>query len=98
MKEKIPKKEIEKDLNTAKKLEAIANQEGGKHLIKLSAQDVVTAIDTIAGNYKTLSHTEFIAQACRLHERLNMYRLLTGAKKNVDVIEQALREAEEDTD
>lgn len=95
---KISKKEIDKDLNTFKKLEAILNQEGGVYLINLLAKDIEIAIDTIAGNYKTLTHTEFIAQSCRLSERLNMYRLLKGAKKNADIIQIALNEAIEESD
>jgi hypothetical protein len=94
---KISKEEIQKDLNKYKAIVAMTNQEGGQMLVKLLLSDIETSIDTIAGNYKTFSHTDFIAQACRLHERLTMYRLITGAKHNLKIVEDALKE-EEDTD
>ena len=95
---KVSKKEILKDLKKYKSIEAILDLDGGKELIKLLEVDVTTAVDTIAGNYKELTHTEFIAQGARLSERLSLYRLLKGAKKNADIVLEALKEAEEDTD
>lgn len=96
--EKIEKQEAKKDLKRYKDIESIANQNGGKQLISLLIKDIITAIDTISVEYKTLSHTEFIAQGARLSERLAMYRLLTSARKNANIIEDILKTEHEDTD
>jgi hypothetical protein len=99
---KSTQKDIKNDLRRYKDIEAIANQKGGKRVINLLSQDIITAIDTISGNYKELTHTEFIAQGARLSERLALYRLITGAKKNADIVkailENEIKENGEDTD
>lgn len=84
-------KEVRADVARYKKISAIANQEGGKVILSLCIKDIVTAIDTIAGNYKELSHAEFIAQGARLAERLNLYRLVKGSRKNQKLAEEELK-------
>lgn len=95
---KVPKKEAEKDLHRYKAIYALNNQEGGKELIKLLVSDIATSIDTIAGNYKELSHTEFIAQGARIAERLALYKLLKSSKHNMEIVEDVLKTEYEDTD
>lgn len=98
MSKKLEKQEVEKDFRKYKDIHTITNQSGGKQLISLLTKDIITAIDTIAGSYKTLSHTELIAQGARLSERLSMYRLLTSSKKNADIVEDILKTEYKDTD
>ena len=96
---RVPKAEILKDLSTYKKLEAVANSEGGTHIKALLLKDIATSVDSISIGYKTMSHTELIAQSARLSERLSLYRLLLNVKKNVDITQSALEEAlKEDSD
>lgn len=99
MEKKISKKEIRSDLKNASALEAVQHSEGGKLLIKSCLQDVVSSVDTLSIGYTSLSHIELIAHCARLKERLDLYRALTNAKKNKDIISEALIEAlDEDPD
>lgn len=86
-------KDIEKDLKTYKKLEALSLSEGGIVLKELCLKDIVTTIDTLALGFKQLSHIEIIAHCARLNERLNMYRIITNSKKNAELTYEALQEA-----
>lgn len=92
------KKEEEKKLKKYKEIALLSQQEGGKQLISLLTSDIITAIDTLS-HYRVLTHPELVAQCARLTERLDLYRLLTSAKKNVQIIDNILKtEFSEDTD
>lgn len=99
MNKKVSKKEIRKDLGNIASLEAVQHSEGGKLLIKSCAGDITSSVDTICGGFVSFSHTELIAHCARLKERLDLYRVLTNAKRNKDIIIEALAVAlEEDPD
>ena len=84
------KEEIKKDLELSKSIEVIAEMEGGLILQKALRQDLFTAIDIIANQYKTLSHPEMIAYGADIKKSLDLLRVFSRAKKNSQILENEL--------
>lgn len=92
------KKEEEKKLKKYKNIASLLRHDGGKELVSLLTKDIITSIDSLS-HYRVLTHPEIVAQCARLTERLDLYRLLTSAKKNAEIVEGILKtEYTEDTD
>lgn len=99
MEKRISKKEIRTDLDKYKSLEALQHSDGGKILIESCLGDILITVETLASQFKDLSHIEMITQCARLNERLAVYKVLKNAEKNKRIVEQALKEAlEQDPD
>lgn len=87
--------EIEKlqdDLDNLKKLDVIADSEGGKVLIETLTKDIVSSIDSLCSNFQTASHIELIAVIAKIKERLNIIRVLTRAKENKEFLSKEIKE------
>lgn len=74
-------------------IKAIADQEGGKVLVRLLLKDVVNAVNTLRTGYATLTHTELIAHCATLNERINLAKLLINAEESEKALDKAIAEA-----
>lgn len=73
-------------------LETVYKSEGGKILVDALVSDIFSAIDSLANNVQTLTHIEMVAIICKLKERLDIVKVLTGAKSHKEVCEELLEE------
>lgn len=91
-------KEIVKDLEKVASIDAIADMDGGKVLLKSLAQDIVSDTEKLASNFKTLTMQEFVGIGASLKTNIEMIRVLTKAKDNKhflqELLEQTLLETE----
>jgi hypothetical protein len=83
-------KAIKEDLKVYASLEAVKNSEGGKILIKSLSDDITAAIMEISAKYKEATHTELIALAAKLSERITILRSITRSSKNKDLAKEEL--------
>lgn len=86
-------KEIKKDVEKYKSLEVLADSDGGKILIETLNKDVINTVDWLASNFTEVNHTELIARCAVLKSSLATLRTLKNSKKNVELAEDALKEA-----
>lgn len=85
-------KQLEAELKSASVLNVLGQSEGGKELINALADDIVGAVSIISSQSVLLSHTEFIALACRIKERLEVIRMLNKAETDKEFLEVKLKE------
>jgi hypothetical protein len=76
------KKVLRAELKTYASLEAIANSDGGKVLIKGLKKDTVSAIDVLISQFRTAPEIELRAACASLRERITLLRAFTRASKN----------------
>lgn len=87
-------KTTEEQLDAYQSLEALYATDGGRLLVATLLEDVATATERIAFQYKTLTYEEFVTLGAELHTKLNMARSLTRAHKHVDLIKQSVEDTE----
>lgn len=80
-------------LETYSAISAIAQQEGGKILIKSLTEDCINAIDKLCNGYENFSLVQFQSQCATLNERLNLLHTLTRAGENKKRIAEELESA-----
>lgn len=85
-------KQLEGELKSASVLDVLGKSEGGKELINALTDDIVGAVSIISSQSVQLSHTEFIALACRIKERLEIIKMLNKAKTDKEFLEVKLKE------
>lgn len=88
----INKEELQKELDEVKKLDVLADSEGGKLLVKALLTDIVNGIDSLTMSFSTATHIELISNIAKIKERLNIVRSLTRAKKNKEFLSDELRD------
>ncbi len=69
------------DIDTYESIEITANSEGGQIIINNLKSDILSAIKALS-QYKKATHAELIAICATVNERLNVYQMMTNAKKN----------------
>jgi HPt (histidine-containing phosphotransfer) domain-containing protein len=74
-------------------IKAIADQPGGKELVRLLLVDVVNVVHKLRTNYATLSHPELMAYCATLNERINLAKLLINAEEKEKELNKAIEEA-----
>lgn len=67
---------------------ALHDQEGGKLLVAQLNADVTRCVERIAGQYKTLTHTDFISLAAEIATKQQLARELTSASEKLDALNQ----------
>lgn len=82
-----------KDADLYHSLEAIANQEGGKVLIKTLMDDTVDSIEALVSGYKKMSLPDMQAYCATIAANLGVIRALTRSGKNKKLVDEALEEA-----
>lgn len=70
------------DVDRFHDIKAIVDMPGGRQLIDGLTKDVVSTVNTLSTQFKTLSHTELIALCAFLNARLTLMRVLTRASVN----------------
>lgn len=85
-------KEIKKDLGDKISLQTLHDSEGGQLLIKGLVADVLDAIESAGANVNTLSHIELAALVIKAKERIDVIKVLTGAKNAREVYDGLLSE------
>lgn len=83
-------------LETVASISAIADQEGGKVLIKGLSDDCLNAIERLANQHTTLTHHELIGVCASLRASLDLLRTLTRAKDTKHLLETELKAALEE--
>lgn len=66
---------------------ALYDQEGGKLLVAQLKGDVNYCVDKIAGQYKTLTHEEFISTGAEISAKLQIIMDLTKAKDRLEAMD-----------
>lgn len=66
---------------------ALHDQEGGKLLVAQLHEDVARCVERIAGQYKTLTHIEFISLAAEIATKQQLARELTSAAEKLDALQ-----------
>lgn len=74
-------------------IKAIADQPGGKELVRLLLKDVVSNVMKLASSYSVLTHTEMIALGAQLNERLALAKLIMNAADKEKELDQAIADA-----
>lgn len=82
-----------KQLEEVAAISAIAQQDGGRVIIKSLTEDCVSAIDTLANGYARLTHVEMVAVCAGLSEKLDMLRTFTRSEANKEGLRKDLEEA-----
>ena len=85
-------KAIEKDLDAYVALENLSESTGGKILVDNFAKDIIALCDSIGAHYKTASHAGLLGLCADLDNKMAILRLITRAKKNKHLAEEALKE------
>jgi len=76
-----PKKEEEVLLDTYHDLKVLGQTPGGKILVEGYTKDIISSLNQLAYQYKTLTHIEMIAVCAGLQERMNVVRTITRAEQ-----------------
>jgi hypothetical protein len=84
-------KELQDQVNDLAKIAALSESEGGRLVADAFLRDVVMTLKLIAGHYRTLTHTEFIAHAASLSEKLEVLSILYGAAGDYDAAAEDLK-------
>lgn len=82
-------KEAKDDLDRAKAIAAVMNQEGGKLLLGALREDILSDVESLISLFKA-PETELRVAVLKLRADLNMYRVLKRASESATLIEEAL--------
>lgn len=85
-------KELEAEFRKFAGLDVLAKSDGGKILIETLAKDIVSVVDNLAQNFKTLTMQEFVGAGAELRSKLTFLRVLSQAEKNKNDAEVILKE------
>lgn len=89
---KTPVDELKDELGTSIAIKTLHDSEGGQILINGLVSDVIGAMDSLMNNVSTYSHIEIVAMVCKMKERVDIIRVLTGAKARQEVYQDLLEE------
>lgn len=84
--------EIKDDLGNNIAIQSVHNSEGGQLLIEALISDSFGAIDRLCIEVATMSHIEMVSLVCKIKERLDLIKVMTGAKARKEVLEDLLVE------
>ena len=87
-----PKEELQDLLGNQIALKALHDSEGGEILIDSLIKDIFDAIDILCTQDSLKDHTVMIVLACKIKERMDILKSLTGAKSQVEVYQDLLSE------
>jgi len=84
-----PKTEEEELLVTFHDLKVLGQTPGGQILVDAYTKDIISSLNQLAYQYKTLTHMEMIAVCAGLQEKMNVVRTITRAEEaERELIEQ----------
>lgn len=83
-------KELKDEIRKHNALQALPNLEGGKILVETLKKDITDVINEICLKHKTATHIELVTICVKLNERLNILKMITGAKKRKKAAQEEL--------
>jgi hypothetical protein len=84
--------ELNKDLEEASSLEALAISDGGKILLKNLAVDIISNIEILSEKYPTMTIQEFISLGASTKEKMIVFKAIHNSKKNKTFLKEVLQE------
>lgn len=98
-KEKTVIEELKDELGTSIAVDKLHDSEGGQILIDGLVSDVIGAMESLMINVSDLSHIQLVSLICKMKERVDLIKVITGAKarKNTykDLLTEELKKQEE---
>ncbi len=85
-------KEIKEDLGVLIDIDTLSNTAGGKTLIKALNKQILSALEIMLEQRKTFTLQEYISNACDIKSKLDVVKILTNAKKEIQGLENILKE------
>ena len=76
-----PKTEEEVLLDTYHDLKVLGQTPGGKVLVDAYTRDIVSAVNQLAHQYRSLTHVEMIAICAGMNEKLSVVHTITRAEE-----------------
>jgi hypothetical protein len=92
MQDKETQETLKKELNKFKALQDVSHLEGVQLLVKHTKGIVKGCIDILSTGYAEKSEQELKVLCSTLKANLEIYQLITGAKKNIEAVEEVLSE------
>lgn len=91
-KSKTEQETLEDNVGKYSVLEALARSEGGKYLREASVKDIISSLEILGKDFKTLSLQEFISIGAKVHEKFTTLKTLTNSIENKKGAIEALEE------
>lgn len=85
--------DMKRDIGTFADIEVFGESEGGKLLLKGIITDIMSAIESIAAKYPTLTMQEFVSLGADIKTKLDLVRSVTRARKHKEEIQKILEES-----
>ena len=74
-------------------IKAIADQPGGKELVRLLLKDVTHTVTLLGNSYADMSHVQMIALCAQMQERLVLAKLIKNAAEKEKELDESITEA-----
>lgn len=84
--------ELKDDLGHSIALQTLHDSEGGQLLIENLVTDILGSLESLMINVDNFTHLQLVAILCKMKERSDLLKVLTGAKARVDVYQDLLSE------
>ncbi len=84
--------EMIQDLKKVDSIDVVSRTTGGQILKKSLVTDIVSIVDTLSINYKTLTMQEFVGLCADMKSKIDLVRVMSRSKNNRDDLEQMIAE------
>lgn len=81
------------ELELHSSIAAIAEQDGGKAVVKALTEDVISSVEVLAYQYQNLTHEQLVTKCAKLCAHLDLYLLFKRARKNTDDARKYIKDA-----
>lgn len=84
--------EIVEDLKKVTDLVTVANSPGGKQLVAVMMEDIISNIEALLAGRYTMTHMELVTSICDVKAKLDVVRVINRAESNEDFLKGLLAE------
>lgn len=84
--------EIIEDIKKVTDLVTVANSPGGKQLVAVMVEDIVSNIEGLLAGRYTMTHMELVTSICDIKAKLDVVRVINRAESNEDFLKGLLAE------
>lgn len=84
--------EIIEDLKKVTDLVTVANSPGGKQLVAVMMEDIISNIEGLLAGRYTMTHMELVTSICDVKAKLDVVRVINRAESNEDFLKGLLAE------
>lgn len=84
--------EIIEDLKKVTDLVTVANSPGGKQLVAVMMEDIISNIEALLAGRYTMTHMEIVTSICDVKAKLDVVRVINRAESNEDFLKGLLAE------